>query len=341
MRGEALSLQDNFWISYSRGELRARTLIERWSPEGEQEHWESLRTGFPTALFDYGGAPGLLTIDRGVLTLSRHNLQGEASFTIELEGESQLLSTGAANGEEVLVIWSENLQELWTQPVNLQGELRAPLQLTDAAGRSMHASAVADRSGWMLAYQDERDQDPLGFWIYLLKLDNELRPRGEFRVERGESPLLCWARGQHALLYQQSAAGEPGRGDRLRFLRINDEGAALAEPIDLIESNARLMPLSLSATPAGYLLSWLQTDRADGAQQLLAMWVSEEGARLSDPILLHSAIEGTTLIVALSSERSVAMIGESEVVPDPEGFAIEDLSRFKLSFVPLRCPDAP
>ena len=101
------------------------------------------------------------------------------------------------------------------------------------------------------------------------------------------------------------------------------------------------MPLSLSATPAGYLLSWLQTDRADGAQQLLAMWVSEEGARLSDPILLHSAIEGTTLTVALSSERSVAMIGESEVVPDPEGFAIEDLSRFKLSFVPLRCPDAP
>ena len=337
LRAESASTQGDFWLSYSKGGGNPRAILERWSREGERLARASLRTGYPAALFEIGGSIALLTVHQGALTLSRHDAQGEALFSAEFGRESALQSAAAQNGEELLLVWSANLQELWMRRGTLQGQFEAPRQLTDAVGRSMNPRLIANRSGWMIAYEDERDQDPLGASIYLLKLNNRLQIRGDFPLERGAYPQITWSRGEHALLYLQSRAGEAGRGDRLRFLRTSDAAEPLAEPIDLLESSGTLRPLLLTATREGYLIGWHHQDDA-GGQSLYAMRISPDGERISDPLLLHSAAERPTLTLAFSSDHTRAFIGESISIPDPEGFSLEGLSAFQLKVTSLRCP---
>ena len=55
-------------------------------------------------------------------------------------------------------MWSEGLEDLRFVRFDARGNrMGAPVQLTEAPGRSMSPSLVGDGDGWALAFEDERD----------------------------------------------------------------------------------------------------------------------------------------------------------------------------------------
>jgi len=246
------------WIALSRKDQGTPIMLNRLDHAGVANEPNTFRVGIPVSVFDWSGGVGLLSVHQGRLGFSRHSSSDNSALfeEIYMGSNSALNSTIALGNQALYLIWSEVLEELHLQKVNTQGEvIMNSIQLTDAIGRSFQPSAVVSSQGLRIAFVDERDQDPTGWWIYVLEWspNQPLAPPQSYQFLQGEDPKLLWSRGIYTLVYVLRTQ----EVSEVRLVQWDQERQVLRAPQVLYRSIGQVQKLKLIPTMEGYQVGWV------------------------------------------------------------------------------------
>ncbi len=279
----------------------------------------------------------VVTIEVGRLTVARVSGFGRVIEETPIEDVSSALDVRlAAGGVGAGLLWSQNLEDLYFMPLDADGKQAGPARrLTNAPGRSMDATLVADGDGFALAFWDERDNpdDPFNPHVYGLRVDARGAKRApEARIDSGRAPaLLALPGGGFGLAYQRS--GE--LADQVVYRQLDAGLRPTGEAVDLSQSarNARRPAL---AQHGGVLTAVWEDFRHEGTELYLAR-LTPAGALEEGPIRLTEA--GASAMPALAVDPQGGHLlawSDRRDVPDPDNQA-----RPWFAAGPLTCEAAP
>jgi hypothetical protein len=331
---KSMYINSNRWIAISNKMQSSPIYLDKIDEERSTSAWLDLRVGFPTMIFDWSGAVGVLSIHQGRLGLSRHsNDEGVPIFeTNYSDSRSALNSTAILGNQEIYLVWSENLEDLYMQRISTQGEtIGDPIQLTNAIGRSLEPSGAVNAEVLSIAFVDERDQDPLGAWIYILEWSPAFPNRAPqvYRFIQGEQPKMLWSRGVFTLIYTQKV----NRVYEIYSVQWDINRQILGDPRVLYRSNDRILDIKLVTTREGYHVGWVI--KKDETYYLKSRHLDAQAQMIGKVVDISELADHFDYDYALGENK--AMLLWTEAIEDPEGLITEDIQSLHVVEVSTEC----
>jgi hypothetical protein len=297
-----------------------------------------INQGISESLFPWRGEVGaLLSQGEESLQLMRFTLFGSERLSRNYPHRSGGGALAVDAGSVLYLVWSDSGQEVYARALSSDdgAPLGEPINLSDAPGESTHPSGAVSDIGLGVVYEDHRDADPLGPWLYLNTWRHDQRPSDSLRMMRGERPQLLWSRGAYHLV---SSRGQESAYD-LIGVQFNSMGEALNEIVTLTRSIDPLTPELLRATNEGYVVIWSvlpEISAMDPDRVFYLRHLDELGQPTGNTVRLYQLPRFRPYTVAYHSDRKEALISWMIPISLPEPFGL-DPNRLNSITLDARC----